>query len=70
MYKKGMAHTEPTTAAVQTWLDKTNNGNKRTNELKPGLKQDTIENNTDVRFETYSGTGTDKKLYRQNYIKK
>ena len=45
-------------------------GKQSTRELKPGLMQDSVENETDVRFDTYSGSGTEKKLYRQNYIKK
>ena len=32
--------------------------------------QGTVENETDVRFDTYSGKGDKKKPYRQNYIKK
>jgi len=69
-YNQGIKYINPTSVAVLKWMEKTKHEKQSTRELKPGLKQDTVETETDVRFETYSGTGTERKLYRQNYIKK
>lgn len=69
-YDKDLQYKNPKAVAVLEWMDNTQKGKQATRELKPGLKQDTIENETDVRFDTYSGSGKERKLYRQNYIKK
>jgi hypothetical protein len=69
-YNKALNYAIPNKETVSQWMDKTNNGNISTRNLNASLKQDTIENATDVRFDTYSGTGSDKKLFRQNIIKK
>lgn len=69
-YKKDLPINSPESVAVLNWMKKAKQGKKSSRELKPGLMQDTVENETDVRFETYSGNGMNKKLYRQNYIKK
>lgn len=70
-YKNGLSFKNPTSLATHEWMDKLQQGKKTSREIKPGLIQDTIENETDVRFDTYSNDKTKgKKLYRQNFIKK
>jgi hypothetical protein len=63
-------YNNPEPTLVLSWIEEAKKGKQSTRELKPGLKQDTVENATNVRFDTYSDTGPQKKLYRQNYIKK
>jgi len=69
-YKKDLAYKNPEPTAILKWMGNIKSGKQTTQELKAGLKQDTVENETDVRFDTYSGSGKDKKVYHQNYIKK
>lgn len=69
-YKKELSINSPEPVAVLKWMKSAKQGKQHTRELKPGLMQDTVENKTEVRFDTYTGSGTEKKLYRQNYIKK
>lgn len=69
-YKEELSINHPKPVAVLKWMEEAKQGKKTTHELKLGLMQDIVENKTDVRFETYSGNGKNKKLYRQNYIKK
>jgi len=69
-YDKGLKYNTPKPAAIQEWMSEAKKGKQSTQDLKPGLKQDTVENESDVRFDTYSGSGDNKKLYRQNFIKK
>ncbi len=60
----------PDSNKVQAWLQQADQGRKSIQQIKPGLTQEKTESDHDVRFETYSGKGDAKKLYRQNYIKK
>jgi len=60
----------PSREGVQAWMKRASSGRQSEKQLKPGLSQVTIESQDDVRFDTYSGTGDEKKLYRQSYIKK
>ena len=69
-FEKDLSFKTPQPIAVLNWIEEKKQVTKITREIKPGLKQDTLENSTDVRFDTYSGSGSTKKLYRQNYIKK
>ena len=69
-HKKERIIKNPEPVDVEQWMKNAKQGTLSTRELKPGLMQDTVENDTEVRFDTYSGSGTKKKLYRQNYIKK
>lgn len=69
-YNKKLSFNHPKKSTVIDWMNKAKEGKQSTRKLKAGLLQDTVENETDVRFDTYSGKGAKKKLYRQNYIKK
>jgi len=60
----------PTPEEVQAWMKRASSGRQSVKQLKPGLSQVTIESHEDVRFDTYSGAGDARKLYRQSYIKK
>jgi len=63
-------HASPGPVDVQDWIKQAEQGQKSIRQLKPGLTQETIESAKDVRFDTYSGDGANRKLYRQNYIRK
>lgn len=67
---KTLQFATPDTRNVQTWLEQADKGHKSIHRIKPGLTEETVESAQDVRFDTYSGTGDNKKLYRQNYIRK
>lgn len=73
-YKKELSFSNPTSLATYEWMKKLQQGKKTSRVIKPGLIQDTIENETEVRFDTYSYKNNDKAkgkiLYRQNFIKK
>jgi len=69
-YKKGLSFKNPKAEAILAWMKDAEKGKKSLQDLKPGLQQETVESETDVRFETYSGKGENKKSYRKNYIKK
>ena len=69
-YIKGLSMKHPKSDEILAWMKTTKTGKIKSRKLKKGLMQDTVENETDVRFDTYSGKGDTKKLYRQNFIKK
>lgn len=69
-YNAKLSFKAPKPEAIQHWMSKANKGKARTKTLKKGLSQDIVESKSDVRFDTYSGIGKSKSLYRQNYIKK
>lgn len=69
-YKKGSKHKTPTTAEIKQWLVESNKGKKQSKKIRQGLIQETTENNKNVRFDTYSGKGKDRKIYRQNHLAK
>ncbi len=69
-YNVKLRYTAPKPEAIQQWMSSADKGKARTKNLKKGLNQDIVESKSDVRFDTYSGSGKKKSLYRQNYIKK
>ena len=69
-YNKAIKYKVPKPVAIQKWMKDAERGKKRTSNLKPGLRQDVVESTSDVRFDTYTGAGKSKKVYRKNYIKK
>jgi len=64
------SYTNPETNDISEWLSDSKTGKKSTRNLKDGLNQDTVENSSDVRFDTYKGDGANKTVYRKSYIKK
>jgi len=69
-YDDSFAGKNPSPEDVQAWMKRAASGRQSEKLLKPGLSQVTIESKDDVRFDTYSGAGDARKLYRQSYIKK
>jgi len=69
-YNAKLRYATPRPVSIRKWMSTADKGKARTKRLKKGLNQDIVESKTDVRFDTYSGKGKSKNLYRQNYIKK
>lgn len=69
-YDAKQTYANPEITDIKEWISDKNTGKKITRNLKFGLHQDTVENSSDVRFDTYKGIGTNKTVYRKSYIKK
>ncbi|MDH5179467.1 MAG: hypothetical protein OEY07_07355 [Gammaproteobacteria bacterium] len=69
-YDEKLQFNVPDKTVIARWMKDAEKGRKNTTQLKQGLHQDTRENAENVQFETYSGKGENKKLYRKNIIRK
>jgi hypothetical protein len=69
-YDKTLRVKSPTAENVHDWLEQAGQGHKTSQRITSDLTQETMESDKYVRFDSYSGKGNNKKLYRQSYITK